>query len=175
MRYAQILAAAAAVGLVPAIGGCGLIAFDVDQDLPEQTIQGNPLGGILPQARGAATPLNVDLKSETQKRSTGPASSANLSALRFAATPHAMPSGNFDFVDEIHVFIDSPGSSLPKKEIANLAPVPKGQTTINLAVTPGIDLLPYINAGAEITATATGRQPSQDFHFDGHVTITVHI
>src|SRR5581483_11013781 len=143
MRYAQILAAAAAVGLVPAIGGCGLIAFDVDQDLPEQTIQGNPLGGILPQA--------------------------------LAATPHAMPSGNFDFVDEIHVFIDSPGSSLPKKEIANLAPVPKGQTTINLAVTPGIDLLPYINAGAEITATATGRQPSQDFHFDGHVTITVHI
>jgi hypothetical protein len=171
MRYAQSFAAASLL----ALGGCGLIAFDVDQDLPEQTIQGNPLGGVLPGAVGSPFALNVDLKTETQKRNTGPASSANLSALRFTATPHAAPAGNFDFVDEIHVFIDSPGSPLPKKEIASLKPVPKGQTTINLAVTSGVDLLPYINAGAEITATATGRQPSQDFHFDGHVTITVHI
>src|SRR5438132_3665295 len=158
------------------VAGCGLIPFDVDQDIPEQRIAGNPLGGILPSFLSAPVPLMIDLKAETQKRDTVPAKSANLKALRFAATPHASPSGNFDFLDEIHIYIDSQNqASLGKKEIARLSPVPKGQTTIELQVIDGVDLLPYINAGAEISAAASGRQPTMDFTYDGHVTITVHI
>lgn len=73
-------------------------------------------------------------------------------------------SGNFDFLDEIHILVDSANdASLPKKEIATLKPVPKGQTTIELNVVGDVDLLPYINAGAEISATASGRQPDKDF------------
>lgn len=155
--------------------GCGLIAFDVDQDLPQQTVAGSALGGLLPGTL-LATPLQVDFKSETEKRNTGPATSANLKLLRFQLTPHDAPMGNFDFLDEVHVFIDAPSNaSLPKREIASLAPVPKGQTTIVLDVAPGVDLLPYGNAGAEITASATGHQPQMDVTFDGHVTITIHI
>jgi len=157
--------------------GCGALAFDVDQDTPEQTIQGNPLGGLLPDFFPSPFVLNIDVQSETQKRNTGPATSANLKAIRFQATPHNMPSGNFDFVDEIHIYVEpsSSSSSLPKKEIANLKPVPKGQTTINLTVIPGIDILPYLNAGAKITASATGHQPTMNFSFDGHVTVTIRI
>ena len=161
-----------AIALLLTLTGCGALSFDVDQDLPEQRIQGSPLGALLPSFL-APIPLSIDVRSETQKRSTGPATSANLKSLSFAATPHAMPSGSFDFGDEIHITVAASG--LPTKEIATLKPVPKGQAKIDLTVVPGIDLLPYLKAGATISATASGHQPSMDFTFDGHVTVTIHV
>jgi hypothetical protein len=162
---------------VVAVGGCGAIGFDVSQSVPEQTVQGSPLGGLLPSFLPQPFPVTINVQQETQKRSTGPASSANLKQVEFQVTPHASPSGNFDFVDEIHIFVapSSSGSALPMVEIANSKPVPKGQTTIDLAIVPGIDLLPYINAGASISATASGHQPTQTVTYDGSVVVTVHI
>lgn len=37
----------------------------------------------------------------------------------------------------------------------------EGLTTINLAVIEDVDLLPYLNQGAPLTATASGRQPTK--------------
>ena len=86
---------------------------------------------ILPNFLQAPIPITINLSAETQKRDTGPAKSANLKAIRFRATPHETPSGNFDFVDEIHIHVSSPNDpTLPKKEIARLAPVANGQTAI---------------------------------------------
>ena len=167
-----------AVALATAVGGCGAIGFDVSQDVPEQTVQGSPLGGLLPSFLPQPFPITINVQQETAKRSTGPASSANLKQVEFQITPHASPSGNFDFVDEIHIFVapsSGSGSSLPMVEIANLKPVPKGQTTIDLSIVSGIDLLPYINAGASISATASGHQPTQTVTYDGTVVVTVHI
>lgn len=166
-----------ALALVATAAGCGAISFDVSQAVPEQTVQGSPLGGILPSFLPQPFPVTIDVQQETQKRSTGPATSANLKEVEFTITPHAAPSGNFDFVDEIHIFVAPAQSSsaLPMKEIANLNPVPKGQTKIELTIVPGIDLLPYINAGANISATAMGHQPSQTVTYDGSVVVTVHI
>lgn len=162
---------------VAVVAGCGVIHFDVSQPVPEQTVQGSPLGGLLPSFLPQPFPVTIDVESETQKRDTGPARSANLKSIVFTATPHGMPSGNFDFVDAIHIYIEpsSSTSSLPKVEIARAQPVPKGRTSLSLDVVPGIDLLPYINAGAKLSATATGTQPAQDFTYDGVVTITIHI
>ena len=53
--------------------------------------------------------------------------------------------------------------------------MPKGQTTIQFSVLPNVDLLPYINAGAQLTGTASGTQPMMDFTYDGVVVITVKI
>lgn len=165
-----------ALFVVVACAGCGAIPFDVEQSIPEQRVAGNPLGGLLPSFLQAPVPLTINLQAETQKRDTGPAQSANLKSIRFTATPHDMPSGNFDFVDEIHIYVDSQNDpTLPKKEIASLKPVPKGQTSIDLSIVDGVDLLPYINKGAEISASASGHQPTMDFTYDGSVTITVHI
>jgi hypothetical protein len=167
-----------AILLAIAIGvsGCGAIAFDVEQAIQEQTIQGSPLGGLLPAFLPTPFRLSIDVKSETQKRSTGPATSAGLKAISFSTTPRAMPSGTFDFVDEIHIFIAASGNaSLPKVEIATLKPVPKGLTTLELVVVPGIDLLPYVNAGAEVSAQASGTQPTQTVTFDGKVVVTIRI
>ena len=154
--------------------GCGLVSFDVTAVIPEQTVPGSPLGGILPSFLAAPVPLQVDLRQETQRRSTGPARTARLSSITLAATPHDSPSGNFDFLDQIHVYVDSANdSSLPKREVAKLEPVPRGQTSLSLAIVPDVELLPYINQGAEISAQATGRQPTREFHYDGVVVIKV--
>jgi len=173
-RASMLLAATGAAAL--AVAGCGTIAFDVSQSVPEETVQGSPLGGLLPSFLPQPFPFTIDVKSETQKRDTGPARSASLKSIQFQATPHGSASGTFDFVDEIHIRVSAPaGPSMPTLEIARTQPVPKGLTTLELDVVPGIDLLPYINAGATLSATATGRQPAKTFTYDGVVIVTVHI
>lgn len=161
-----------------AAAGCGAISFDVSQGVPEQQVPGSPLGGLLPSFLPQPFPVTINVQQETEKRSTGPARSANLKQVELQITPHASPSGSFDFVDEIHIYVapsSSSSSSLPMVEIANLKPVPKGQTTIDLAIVPGVDLLPYINAGASISASASGHSPPQTVTYDGTVVVTVHI
>lgn len=160
------------VGL-PFLCACGVVSFDVIANVPEQTVMGNPIGGLLPSFLPNPFTLNVDIQAETQKRNTGPATSANIKAIQFQSTPHASPSGTFDFVDAIHIFVEAP--MLEKKEVASLDPVPKGKTTIDLAPVSGLDILPYVSAGATLSAAATGRQPAKNFTFDGTVTITVHV
>jgi hypothetical protein len=152
------------------LAGCGIVQFDVSQALPEQTVAGNPLGGVLPSFVPNPLTLTVDLKAETQKRNTGPATAVYLKALSFSAT---RSSGTFDFLDQVHVFIEAPG--LSKVEIAMLSPVGKGLTAVTFTVVPALNLLPYVNAGATLTATATGHQPTQDFTFDGLVVLDVRV
>ncbi len=169
---------AIAIAFTVAAAGCGALSFDVSQGVPEQQVPGRPLGGLLPSFLPQPFPVTINVQQETQKRSTGPASSANLKQVEFQITPHNAPSGNFDFVDEIHIYVapsSSSSSSLPMVEIANLKPVPKGQMTSDLAIVPGVDLLPYINAGASISASASGHQPPQTVTYDGTVVVTVHI
>ena len=162
--------------IVLAAAGCGAVGFDVDEDLPDERVQGSPLGGLLPSFLPSPVPLSIDIKSETQKRSTGPATAAYLKALSFSITPHDHPTANFDFVDEIHISIAAPSNgSLPTVEIAGEKPVPRGATRLDLTVVPKVDLLPYLNAGAQVSATASGRQPSSDVTFDGHITVNVRI
>jgi len=171
------LALVAALAAGVAASGCGAISFDVSQGVPEQQVPGSPLGGLLPSFLPQPFPITIDVQQETAKRSTGPARSANLKSVSFAITPHDAPSGNFDFVDEIHIFVapSSSSSSLPMVEIATLAPVPKGQTTIHLSIVPKVDLLPYINVGADISASASGHAPAQTVTYDGTVVVTIHI
>ena len=158
---------------VATVASCGVVSFDVSQNLQEQVVRGNPnpIAQLFPSL--FSIPLTIDIKAETAKRNTGPASSANLTSLSLSATPHTAPSGNFDFLDEVHVMISAP--NLPAVEIASVKPVPKGQTTLTFTIVPGVNLLPYINGGATIQSTATGHQPMMDLTFDGAVTVTVHI
>ena len=159
------------------LGSCGAIRFDITQSLPEEKIPGSVLGGVLPSFIPVPIPFNIDIQAETKKQGTGPATGANLKALTLLATPHAMPSGNFDFLQEVRISIGprDQGSSLPVKEIANIPSVPQGQTKLEFHVIPDIDLLPYIQAGAQLTASASGTQPRMDFTYDGQVVITIKI
>lgn len=153
--------------------GCGVIQFDVEQLLPEQRVSGSPLGGVLPSFVPTPFKLNIDIKAESEKRGTGPASKAFLKELTLSVTPAGAPKGNFDFLDEVHIAIAAPSMALAKVEIARKVPVPKSAVVLNFDLVPDIDLLPYINAGAELTATATGRQPPADVTFEGKVVVNV--
>jgi hypothetical protein len=155
---------------------CGALSFDLSQDLPEQKVNGSPLGGLLPAFIPNPIPLDINLQAATEARGTGAASAAFLKSLVLQATPHANPSGNFDFLDEVHILIDARRNTmLPKVEIAKLSPVPKGQTTLDFDIVPGVNILPYINDGSEVSSEATGTAPHSDVTFDGNVTITVKI
>lgn len=159
--------------LLPLLTACGAVKFDVEQDLPAQHVDGSLLGGVLPSVLSTSPKLTIDLKSEVQKRGTGPATSARLKSLTLATLPHDTAAQTFDFISEIHLTVE--GAGLVKVEIAKLAPVPRGSKTLSFDVVPDIDLLPYINAGATIGATATATQPSRDTDFDGHVIVEVRI
>lgn len=186
MRKFRRLACASSALLLLASAGCGAIGFDVDQAIPEQRVVGNavsPIAGLLPGFLQAPVPINTDLRSETQKRNTGPATHAYLTSLTLSATPHGQAAGNFDFLTDVHVFVEAQTSTgLPRREVATLAPVPKGQTTVTFTIVPDIDLLPYIqahdndpNTRAQMTATANGTQPKMDFTYDGAIVINIRI
>lgn len=155
------------------LASCGTVQFDVEQELSKQTIQGNPLGGVLASAL-LPNPyaLNIDISAEVAKRGTGPATKAFLKSLTLDIAPET-PDTNFDFIDETRLFVEGPG--LPKVEIAKLVPVPDGLKKLEFEVVPMVDLLPYIQAGATISATATGTQPTRNTTFTGKVVIEVRI
>jgi hypothetical protein len=154
--------------------GCGTIPFDVTTNLSESTVQGNaqrlPLLSFLPSA-----PLVINLSAESQKHSVGPAQRAVLKSMTLSTTPHSSPSGTFDFLDRIQIEVSSSSdSSLSIAKIAELSPVPKGQTTISLTPVAGVDILPYLKEDATVSAQAVGHSPDSNITYDGQVTITLY-
>jgi len=162
----RVFLQAAALGLAP---GCGMIGFDVTEKVPPQTVQGSPLGALLPPGL-FQIPLNIDLAARTKAMGTGPASSAHLKALSLAITS---PAGEtFEFLDELSVSVS--GQGLETKQVARSSPVP-AQSRISLEVFPNVDLLPYISKGATLVATAQGHMPARTITFDGEVVVRVEV
>lgn len=159
--------------------GGGVISFRVHRDIDEQLVEGSLLGGLLGSLLPGAFAIDLDLEEETRARSTGPAQHVYLTELTLAITPTAEPSGDsddFDFLDSIEIFVESrqSDSALPRRRIAYLDPVPEGARTIALEV-EGVDLIDYIEEGAQITASASGRTPTDDVSFDGRIELLVEV
>jgi hypothetical protein len=169
MRARSVTRAVALVGLAAA---CGVLSFDVDQPIPEQVVQGSPLGGlagVLPPAL-FQVPITIDLESTTRARGTGPATAAHLKSVTLSIrTP---PGQTFDFVDALTIKVSADG--LPEREVARL---PSRQSTrdMHLQIVPGVDILPYVKKGCTMTATATGHAPPQETHYDGKVVVTIDV
>jgi hypothetical protein len=161
------------------LGGDGsIVSFPVRYDLDEQTVEGNLLGGLLGSLLPLGISLDVDLEAETRARDTGPAQHVFLTELTFRITATADSSGSddFDFLDSIEVFVESrdPGSMLPRQRIAHRDPVPNGARSLSLMI-DDVDLIDYVNEGALLTATASGRQTLDDVTFDGHLDLVVEV
>lgn len=168
--------AALTLSLAPFLGGCGLIEFDLNEKIPEQRIQGSVLASVLPSFLPTSIPLTLDVQAASKAMGTGPVTSASLKSLSFSITATAMPSGDsddFDFVRTLDVFIESrkQGSSLQKVKIADLPSHGSGEKQLNLHTYGDVNLLPYINEGCQISATATGTTPPDDVSFDGQVVV----
>jgi hypothetical protein len=172
MRKNTWLVSLVAIGL----GGCGLIEFDLNEKVPEQRINGSLLSGVLPSFLPSPVPLNLDVQSASKAMGTGPVTAASLKSLTFSITATAMPSGDsddFDFVRSIDVFVESrkQGSSLPRVKIADLPSHGSGEKQLSLRTYPEVNLLPYINEGCQISASASGTAPPDDVSFDGQVVV----
>jgi hypothetical protein len=128
---------------------------------------------VLPTVLPNPAKFTIDLKAEVQKRGTGPATKAVLKSLALSILTAETPDANFDFLEEVHLFAEGPG--LQKVEIAKLQPVPRSAKSLTFEIVPDVDLLPYINAGATLSATATATQPRTDTSFDGKVAVEVRI
>src|SRR5215510_13390411 len=122
LGFLLVLLSAAAVGTA----GCGVISFDVSQDIPATMIFGDP--NSMPVVAGNEAPLTLDIQAETNQRHTGPASAAYLKDLSFTIT--IPQGGGFYFVSAVTIYLTpkNPNSRLPTVKIAESAPIPDANT-----------------------------------------------
>ena len=148
--------------------GCDFAAFDVTENVPAQTIPGNPADGV------SSTALTVS-QALSQKDLPGGSGFITAVTLKSGTFTITSPAGaTFDFVDSVTMSIVSPTNEvLTEVQIASGKPTP-GSSTMSLEPTGSVNLLPYVRAGALVNATGTGHQPTVDTTFDGQLVLTVH-
>jgi hypothetical protein len=150
-------------------GGCGVIGFDVEQDIPLSMVPGDPNGAFA--AVDERTPLEINIDAEAEKQG-GLAHSAHLKSLTF--TIQSPAGGTFAFVSGVTISIVAEKAGLKEIQIGKLMPVP-ATNTISIVPIPNVELLPYARAGATIRATAIGTYPREDTTYFGKVVIHVNI
>lgn len=159
-----------------ALVGCGVTDFDVEQPIPEQTLQGSnipaPLAVLFP------IPLSLDLSAKIEERETGPIGTITLSKLTLTVTAGSKPAGDSDdwsFVDKIDVFVESTrnGTTLPKVKVAT-ATSPGAVQVIAFTVDEEVNLKPYIDEGSKVESSGSGRVPADDVSYEGTSIFTVH-
>ena len=160
--------------------GCGVVDFTIERPIPEQRVAGSVVSGVLGDFFASPIRLDVDVQAETEARDTGPAQAIHLTTFELAITDTARPAGDqddFDFLDALAVFVESTreGSTLPRVQVAELDPVPDGTTELSVTTFEDVDLLPYAEEGARMTASATGAAPPDDVTYDGRIVLLVEV
>lgn len=157
------------------LAACGGLGFDVDQDVPEQTIEGSPLPG--PLAQLFPLPLEVDLSAKIKAQETGPIDRVTLRSLHLDVTATARPAGDADdwgFVQHVDLYVESrqEGSTLPRLKVATVD-APGQVARLEFVPVEGVNLLPYVDQGARLIAEASGTVPPDAMSFDGRATFHV--
>ncbi len=157
--------------------GCGISTIAIDEPIPEQTIAGsslpNPLDAFF------QFPIELEIRQQLEAMETGPASSVRLTRIVISITDTAQPAGDTDdwaFVESIDVFVASTmdGTDLPTVKVAEVRD-PGAVTDLEFTIIAGVELLPYVNEGVEMTANSTGDTPADDVSFDGSASFAVNL
>lgn len=160
----------AALTLAACGGTGGLGSFNITEESQESIVEGRG-GGILDMLPFdnffPPLQLDFDLQSELNARDAGPAQAIYLERLRVVTTPTEQPAGdtdNFDFVEEVTVFVESNKSSstLQKVKIAEIKMVPQSTTTMEFKVDSSVNLKPYVEEGIRLTTQGKGEQPQDN-------------
>lgn len=163
--------------------GCGLLAFDITQELDEVVIPGmNPAyqqfnsSIIFP-----ATPININLGAEIAAQGTGPATSAAIKELTLYVTSKAKASPTdedyFDFFKTINLYIEGTGpKAIPRQKLAWIKAVPDKAETLHFEINDSLDLLPYIQDGCRIVSdVAPLMLPKDPISYKGTIIITIRV
>ena len=182
---AAVLAGMTLLGCLGAIS----VIFNVDEPVPEQTVMGNPLGGLLGDGDFDPVGMDVTIQQEYQQETFDFLRSLELTALSFSITADSTnPSidtledgqpDDFSFIDEIQVYIQADFGGGPQTELIAFLnsgdpQLDPGNSTISLTTT-GVNILDYMEApgGYTIEVQATGTLPPDDVIFDGLATYKV--
>jgi hypothetical protein len=172
-RHVSLIVMRAALLLLVAgeAGSCGWFSFNTTVDIAPQVIPGDAHAAAAPATTMTVSAIKLDPKNLPSN--AGLANSVKLSSLTLKVV---MPgSGSFDFLSAVSLTISAPsGSGLPDRQIATGAPKP-GARELTLDPTGDVDLLPYVEAGATILVTGTGRAPLIDTTVAGQAVLTVSV
>lgn len=159
------------------------LEFDVDKDLPEQSIPGSLAPCQLPISVGVLDdPFEVTITQAEdfpeQNTDVQHVRSAKVRELRLSiAATSSEP--DWDFLDALNLFVEASG--LERKLVASIGeetesgePIADGATTLDLEP-EGVNLAPYIkaNGGFTITSEAVGCAPAQEVRFTGRLEVRI--
>lgn len=166
--------------LLPACGSssdAGSLTFDVNQDVSEQTISGDPALAGDPLSTSVAVQM-PDLTTEPEYQEqvfdfVEVVASADVSLAIAASSPHP----DFSFIDSLSVWIGPVGGGANSQRIAFLDPgdpqLAPGNSTIQLQTT-SVNLTDIIDMGAyELRIDVEGTILPDDVIFDGEVLFEV--
>lgn len=173
------------VALIFLLSGCqsctGIGSFSVTRDTEEVIVEGtnNPLNDLVGVDVIPAMNLDFDLQNELAKQDAKGASGVFLTGLVMTTTDTARATEDdidqFDFLNRIEFYVEStsPSSTLEKKLVASLDPVPEGQTELVLETDESVNLKPYAEEGILLTTEGAGTVPDDDVSIVGTVTIEI--
>ena len=186
MKSKHVLLALAIIASLSllACGSAGIGSFDVTEESSEAVITGgggSPLGDLLP-LNNLFPPMTlmISLEEELEEQNAEGAKAIFLQDLEMVITDTEQPEGdtdNFDFVDEVNVFVESTksGTTLEKKQIATLENVPEGQTSVSFTTENDVNLKPYVEEGMKLTTAGSGEVPEDDTSLKAIVTLTIQV
>ena len=183
MEKLHLASFAIVIATLTACGSAGIGSFDITEESTEATITGgaeNPLDLLPVDNLFPPMTLTVNLEEELEEQNAEGAKAIFLQDLEMVITDTEQPEGdtdNFDFVDEVNVFVESTksGTTLEKKQIATLENVPEGQTSVSFTTENDVNLKPYVEEGMKLTTAGSGEVPEDDTSLKAIVTLTVQV
>jgi len=163
-----------------------LLTFDVDVNIPRQTVPGFaspvetncdfPTDFILNPAALVGS-LTVSLPEEVEGHDIIDFDEVRIDRVILEIVDET-PGGDqdtFDFVDSLRVFADDPNDNQPEVLVLELNPVPQGQKRIVIPGT-GVNIREIATRDSFVLrGEATGRPPCDDVHFVGEVEFEVEV
>lgn len=176
-----------ALAIVVVATGCGkdplTLEFDIDKDIPEQSIPGSIAPCQLPIPVGVLDdPFAVVITQEEdfpeQNTDVQHVRSARVREISLSIAPTSSEP-DWDFLDAISLFVEA--VSLERKLVASIGlesesalPIEDGATRLDLEP-ERLNLAPYIkaNGGFTMTSEAVGCAPSQEVRFIGRLEVRI--
>lgn len=177
----------AALLLLLLVAGCGedpfTLEFDVDKNIPEQSIAGSLAPCQIPIAVPVLQdPFEVTFSQEEdfpeQDTDVQHVKSARIRRMSLSLTATSSEP-NWDFLDAISLFVEASGQE--KRLVASIGeesesgePIPDGATELDLEPEK-LNLAPYLkaNGGFVMTSEAIGCPPQQEARFTGSLRVRV--
>ena len=158
--------------------GCQPEAFDVTLTIPEQRQPGG--SGMIQTFVPTQWVIVVSLADEAKIRGTNPPKKAFVKDFSFAITSTSRPVGDvdtFDYLNTAEFFLEPTraGSQLLKLKIADIPSKEGPAGEIYPRLISDLDILPLLNEGARLTATATGTLPPDDVSYGGKFVVGVQV